>query len=171
MQVGSVRQPVTIPGGTSWNMSCAHASPVFMRRRQVVRLTGSGLAQGRAWGPPWRHGDRIPPLPAATALELAPKIRVNTIIPGLVVTEETRDCFGLDDQGTLGERQAAVPLRRLGQPGDIAEAVMLALAAEAQFITGQKIVVDGGRHNVVSSRLQVSEPMADLLVKFAGERA
>ncbi len=48
---------------------------------------------------------------------------------------------------------------------------MLALAAEAQFITGQKIVVDGGRHNVVSSRLQVSEPMADLLVKFAGERA
>ena len=80
------------------------------------------------------------------ALELAPKIRVNTIIPGLVVTEETERRFGLDDPAVRRTREDAVPLRRLGQPEDVANAVMLMLASEARFITGQKIVVDGGQN-------------------------
>ena len=80
------------------------------------------------------------------ALELAPKIRVNTIIPGLVVTEETERRFGLDDPAVRRTREDAVPLRRLGQPEDVADAVMLMLASESWFISGQKIVVDGGQN-------------------------
>src|ERR1022692_141101 len=80
------------------------------------------------------------------ALELGPKIRVNTIIPGLVVTEETRHRFGLDDPAVRRTREEAVPLQRLGQPEDVANAVMLMLASESRFMTGQKIVVDGGQN-------------------------
>src|SRR6266568_4050706 len=80
------------------------------------------------------------------ALELAPKIRVNTIIPGLIVTEETEQRFRLDDVAVRRTREDTVPLRRLGQPGDIADAVMLMLADQARFITGQKVVVDGGQN-------------------------
>ena len=80
------------------------------------------------------------------ALELAPKIRVNTIIPGLTVTEETQHRFGLDDPAVRRTREDAVPLQRLGQPEDVANAVMLMLASESRFITGQKIVVDGGQN-------------------------
>jgi 3-oxoacyl-[acyl-carrier protein] reductase len=80
------------------------------------------------------------------ALELGPKVRVNTIVPGLVVTSETERRFGLDDPDTLNARAAAVPLQRLGQPEDIADAVMLLLASDAQFITGQRLVVDGGQN-------------------------
>lgn len=79
------------------------------------------------------------------ALELAPKIRVNTIVPGLVITDETLARFGLDDPDIRGQRESAVPLGRLGNPDDVADAVMLAISAEARFITGQKFIVDGGQ--------------------------
>jgi 3-oxoacyl-[acyl-carrier protein] reductase len=80
------------------------------------------------------------------ALELAPKVRVNTIIPGLTLTEETEHRFGLDDPATRSKRAEAIPLGRLGQPDDIADAAMLMLADESRFITGQKIIVDGGQY-------------------------
>lgn len=80
------------------------------------------------------------------ALELAPKIRVNTIIPGLVLTDETSRRFSLDDPDIRRQREAAIPLTRLGLPEDVADAVMLAISPEARFITGQKIVVDGGQN-------------------------
>lgn len=79
------------------------------------------------------------------ALELAPKVRVNTIIPGLVVTEETQHRFGLNEEATRRERESAIPLQRLGVPSDVADSVMMMLTEEARFITGQKIVVNGGQ--------------------------
>jgi NAD(P)-dependent dehydrogenase (short-subunit alcohol dehydrogenase family) len=78
------------------------------------------------------------------ALELAPTIRVNTIVPGLIVTEETEQRFGLNDPAVRRAREEAIPMRRLGHPEDVADAVML-LADESRFITGQK-VVDGGQN-------------------------
>jgi 3-oxoacyl-[acyl-carrier protein] reductase len=80
------------------------------------------------------------------ALELGPKVRVNTIVPGLTVTEETERRFRLDDPAVRRSREESIPLGRLGQPDDVAGAVMLLLADEAQFITGQKVVVDGGQY-------------------------
>jgi NAD(P)-dependent dehydrogenase (short-subunit alcohol dehydrogenase family) len=80
------------------------------------------------------------------ALELAPAVRVNTIVPGLVVTAETASRFRLDDPDVRRAREEATPLGRLGRPEDIADAVMLLLAPEAGYITGQKLVVDGGQN-------------------------
>jgi NAD(P)-dependent dehydrogenase (short-subunit alcohol dehydrogenase family) len=42
--------------------------------------------------------------------------------------------------------EAGRPLGRLGEPDDVADAVMLLLSPEARFITGQKVVADGGRN-------------------------
>jgi 3-oxoacyl-[acyl-carrier protein] reductase len=80
------------------------------------------------------------------ALELGPKVRVNTIIPGLTLTDETQRRFRLDDPAVLRSRAEAIPLQRIGEPRDVADAVMLLLSDEARFITGQKIVVDGGQY-------------------------
>jgi 3-oxoacyl-[acyl-carrier protein] reductase len=80
------------------------------------------------------------------ALELGPKIRVNTIIPGLTRTEETIERMHLDDPVVLKTRTDSIPLQRIGTPEDVASAVTMLLSDEAQFINGQKIVVDGGQY-------------------------
>ena len=80
------------------------------------------------------------------ALELAPKIRVYTVIPGLTVTGETAARFDLSNPATRLAREETVPLRRLGQAGDATDAVMLMLSGEAGFITGQRLIVDGGQN-------------------------
>jgi 3-oxoacyl-[acyl-carrier protein] reductase len=80
------------------------------------------------------------------ALELGPKIRVNTIIPGLTLTEETRERFHLDSPDVLQAKIATIPLERIGTPQDVVNAVLILLSEQAEFITGQKIVVDGGQY-------------------------
>lgn len=80
------------------------------------------------------------------ALELGPKVRVNTIIPGLTKTEETIQRFHLDDPEVARHRAEMIPLQRIGTPEDVADAVLLCLSPHAQFIHGQKIVVDGGQY-------------------------
>jgi NAD(P)-dependent dehydrogenase (short-subunit alcohol dehydrogenase family) len=79
------------------------------------------------------------------ALELAPKVPVNSLIPGTIVTDETVARFGLDNPDVRREREKRIPLQRLGQPEDVASAVMLMLTDDSRFITGQRIVVDGGQ--------------------------
>lgn len=69
-------------------------------------------------------------------------VRVNCIAPGLVVTEFARALY--EDPARRAAREAATPLRRLGQPEDIAGAALLLASPAGAFITGQTIVVDGG---------------------------
>jgi NAD(P)-dependent dehydrogenase (short-subunit alcohol dehydrogenase family) len=78
------------------------------------------------------------------ALELAESgITVNAIAPGPTETELFR---ANNPPGSAGEARylAAVPMRRLGKPDEIAAAVEFLLSTDAAFITGQTIYVDGG---------------------------
>jgi acetoacetyl-CoA reductase/3-oxoacyl-[acyl-carrier protein] reductase len=79
------------------------------------------------------------------ALELAPRVRVNTITPRLTLTPETAHRFSLDDPVTL-KREESIPLHGIGRPEDVANAVLMLLSDEARFITGQRVVVDGGQY-------------------------
>ena len=69
-------------------------------------------------------------------------VRVNCIAPGLVETAFARALY--EDPERRARREAETPLRRLGQPEDIAGAALLLAAKAGAFITGQTIVVDGG---------------------------
>jgi NAD(P)-dependent dehydrogenase (short-subunit alcohol dehydrogenase family) len=69
-------------------------------------------------------------------------IRVNCIAPGLVETAFARALY--EDPERRARREAETPLRRLGQPEDIAGAAMLLASRAGAFITGQTLVVDGG---------------------------
>jgi 3-oxoacyl-[acyl-carrier protein] reductase len=76
------------------------------------------------------------------ARELAPfSITVNTIAPGFIPVERHADVPEEVKEAYL----ASVPIGRMGTPGDIASAVSFLASEEAGFITGQRIVVDGGR--------------------------
>ena len=78
----------------------------------------------------------------AAALELASKgINVNAIAPGLIITPGVLK--GLDKKGIEGTI-GMVPLKRAGQPEDIANAAAFLASSDADYITGETIVVDGG---------------------------
>lgn len=77
------------------------------------------------------------------ALELAPSnIRVNTVAPGLIDTPMTLAVT--TDEERRQRRVEAIPLNRLGEPADIAEAALFLLSDQASYITGQILHPDGG---------------------------
>jgi len=76
------------------------------------------------------------------AVELAPKVRINSVLPGAVKTEMTESIF--DDRETAQRMEATYPLG-LGDTNDIFEMVEFLLSDKARWITGQQFTVDGGR--------------------------
>jgi len=75
------------------------------------------------------------------ARELAPEIRVNAIAPGPILWPDDAAFDELSRQRIISH----TPLKREGEPDDIAKAVYF-LIAEATYVTGETIRVDGGRH-------------------------
>lgn len=74
------------------------------------------------------------------AAELAPAVRVNGIAPGLVKTDMARALWEPNEEAVAQQ----VPLRRLGEPADIAHAAVFLASEQASWITGTTMVVDGG---------------------------
>lgn len=75
------------------------------------------------------------------AAELAPRVRVNAVAPGLVKTDFAR---ALWDEGRGEQVAQAYPLKRLGEPEDVAAATLFLAAESARWITGQTWVLEGG---------------------------
>jgi NAD(P)-dependent dehydrogenase (short-subunit alcohol dehydrogenase family) len=78
----------------------------------------------------------------ALAVELAPNVRVNSVLPGAVRTAMTEHMFG--EAELIDGMTAEYPLG-LGRESDIAPAIEFLLSDSARWITGQQLVVDGGR--------------------------
>ena len=77
------------------------------------------------------------------AVEYGPhNVRVNCIAPGLIRTDFARALW--EDPAALAERNAETPLRRIGEPDEIAGAAVFLASPASSFMTGQAIVVDGG---------------------------
>lgn len=77
------------------------------------------------------------------AVELGPDgIRANAIAPGLIETPFSKAL--LSTQAFMERRLQATPLRRVGQPHEVAAAVLFLASAGGAFITGQTLVIDGG---------------------------
>ncbi|MHA7602634.1 SDR family oxidoreductase [Alicycliphilus sp. T452] len=87
------------------------------------------------------------------AVELGPdNIRVNCIAPGLIQTDFARALW--EDPVTLKRVTAQAPLRRIGQPEEIAGAAIFLASRAGSFMTGQNVVVDGGATISVPSSVE-----------------
>lgn len=76
------------------------------------------------------------------AVELAPRVRVNTVCGGLVRTDALR--YFVDAEKVIAFAEQATPLGRIATPEDIADAVVWMCDPRARWMTGQVVVVDGG---------------------------
>jgi len=121
-----------------------HAAPA-MRRAGAGRIVNvsdwlpvSGRPRYRDYTPYYASKAALTALTESLALELAPDILVNAVAPGPI----------LPPPGLTAEEDAAVrkatPLGRWGGPEEIAKAVLFLV--ETDFVTGESIRVDGGRH-------------------------
>jgi NAD(P)-dependent dehydrogenase (short-subunit alcohol dehydrogenase family) len=70
-------------------------------------------------------------------------IRVNAIAPGLIKTEFARALW--EDERTLRGATADAALHRIGEPDEMAGAVVYLASPASSFVTGQTLVLDGGR--------------------------
>jgi NAD(P)-dependent dehydrogenase (short-subunit alcohol dehydrogenase family) len=80
--------------------------------------------------------------------ELAPRgITVNTVCPGAVATDRNAATqHRAASTGDAGVNASSSPVGRIGEPDDIARAVLYLVDPAASYVTGQSLVVDGGRY-------------------------
>jgi NAD(P)-dependent dehydrogenase (short-subunit alcohol dehydrogenase family) len=78
------------------------------------------------------------------AVELGPRVRVNAVAPAVVKTRFAEALY----EGREAEVAAGYPVGRLGSPEDVGEAAAYLLSEEAGWVTGQTLVLDGGRLSV-----------------------
>jgi hypothetical protein len=120
-------------------LELARALAAQRRRGTIVNLTDARTLSYDRGNVAYHLSKRM--LAAVTnmlALELAPRVRVNAVAPGLILPPPGRD------PSYVEERKIFNPLHRAGTPEEIADAVLFLL--RSPFITGETVFVDGGYH-------------------------
>jgi 3-oxoacyl-[acyl-carrier protein] reductase len=116
-------------------------------RGDVVAISSSELVHMRANGAPYNMAKAALEAFALTLAneEIANGIRVNIVAPGLVATDMgdrlVKAKLGVDGVAALDATQ---PLGRVCRPEDVARVVRFLVSDDAAFVTGQRVVVDGG---------------------------
>lgn len=83
------------------------------------------------------------------AIEWAPAgVRVNAVVPGAILTEPTKAV--IPDEGSKQYLESLIPMKRIGNPEEVAEAIAFLGSSAASYITGVLLPVDGGRQNELS---------------------
>lgn len=127
---------------------CARAAAPALRRARGAIVNIASVAGTRAAGSSIVYGVSkagVLQLTRNLAIALAPEVRVNAVAPGLVATRWFLRPLGEEAARRQEEAVAGqTPLRGIAQPEHVAQAVMGFLAAD--FVTGESIVVDGGRY-------------------------
>ncbi|MBU3912646.1 MAG: SDR family oxidoreductase [Nanoarchaeota archaeon] len=124
---------------------CSQAALKYMKKgASIINISSvagmSGYPMAAAYCAS-KGGVRL--LTKSLAVEFGPKgIRVNSIHPGIIETAMTQDI--LKDKNTKEGMVSKVPLRRTGQPIDIAGPAVFLASDAASYITGEELIVDGG---------------------------
>jgi 3-oxoacyl-[acyl-carrier protein] reductase len=126
---------------------CQAAAPSLIASGSgsIVTVSAQTAFRGRANGANYCASKAgIVALTKCIAHELAPSVRANVIIPGLIETEEVVARHNLRDPEVLASKISSIPLGRMGTTDDVAEMVAYLASDRASYITGQAFWVNGG---------------------------
>ncbi|MET9211476.1 MULTISPECIES: SDR family oxidoreductase [unclassified Nocardia] len=122
----------------------------------IVNITSTmGRLPGRAFAAYATAKAALAHYTRSAAMDLSPRIRVNAIAPGSILTSALDIVAGNDQMRTAMEQ--ATPLGRLGEPTDIAAAALFLASPAGAFLTGKVLEVDGG---LIAPNLTI--PLPDL---------
>ncbi|MBP2450312.1 SDR family oxidoreductase [Mycolicibacterium lutetiense] len=140
-----LRDAFTFNVSTAHALTCA-AAPLMLEHSgggsiinitsTVGRLAGRGFAAYGTAKAALAHYTRL------SALDLSPRIRVNAIAPGSILTSALEIVASND--ALRDPMEKATPLRRLGDPTDIAAAAVYLSSPAGSYLTGKVLEVDGG---------------------------
>lgn len=123
---------------------CKAAARHMSNGGSIVNISSGAGTRGSPFTGPYAAAKAgMNNLTQTLALELAPSIRVNAVAPGPVATEAFREVLNVETQ--LDEIAATIPLARMGTPEDIAAAVVYFASPASSWVTGQLLLVAGGR--------------------------
>lgn len=129
---------------TSAFQGCKAAAARMDAGGSIVNISsGAGTRGSPMTGPYAAAKAGMNNLTQTLALELAPNIRVNAVAPGPIATEAFMEVLGVSD--SLDNLTATIPLGRMGAPDDIAAAVVYLASDAASWVTGQLLLIAGGR--------------------------
>ena len=81
----------------------------------------------------------------SASLELGARgVRINAVLPGVIESPQSLDPVNSGGPAGLERSAPTIPLGRVGQPSDVADAVLFLLSDAARYVTGQALTVDGG---------------------------
>lgn len=132
---------------------CTRAAAPSMRQRRegaIVNISSIAAHGTAAPGTTWYAATKaaVESLTRRFALELGPAgIRVNAVAPGFILTGMVDP---VNRDAVIQSMAAKAVLGRVGVPEDVADAVAFLVSAQARFITGQILTVDGGRTDFLS---------------------
>ncbi|HYB71536.1 MAG TPA: SDR family NAD(P)-dependent oxidoreductase [Candidatus Bathyarchaeia archaeon] len=134
---------------------CTRAAVPHMMRRRYGRIVciSSGAREGTPWTAYYQGGSAYSAAKAGVhgfirdvALELAEHgINVNAVAPGPIDTERVGQGLHRLNETVEYSPNRMTPLRRLGRPSEVADAVLFLASDEATYITGHTLAVTGGR--------------------------
>jgi len=129
---------------TSAFQGCKAAAARMDAGGSIVNISsGAGTRGSPMTGPYAAAKAGMNNLTQTLALELAPNIRVNAVAPGPIATEAFMEVLGVSD--SLDHLTATIPLGRMGSPDDVAAAVVYLASDAASWVTGQLLLIAGGR--------------------------
>ena len=109
----------------------------------IVNIGGTAASRPtRGEGPYAAAKAGVVALTRTAATEYAPLVRVNAVSPGYVATRMTRAI--VDDERLRARVERRIPMGRVGRVEDVAGVVAFLCSADAAYVTGQDLVVDGG---------------------------
>lgn len=154
--ISSADWQLTLQVNLTGYLTCSQAFGRSMLKRgegAIVHVASIAASQPQAFSGAYSPGKAaVVMLSRQLAFEWGPRgVRSNSVSPGMIVTRLTESFYRVP--GILEKRGAVVPVRRIGQPEDIANVTLFLASPRAGYVNGQDLVVDGGFNTTLMSHI------------------
>lgn len=124
-------------------------APVMLKQKsgKIITVSAATALRGRKNGANFCAAKAgVLALTKCLALELAPYVQVNSLLPGFTTTQEIIDRFRLDDEVSRRRLLDTIPMQRFAEVEEIAKGALILASDASDYMTGQMLCINGGSY-------------------------